>query len=91
MPNSFKNDIRIPWHKLLPCELYEVEKIYDQFDVILINDRKLAARSEKLVFYQSYSTVNTMKPQTEYRITQICGAYWFYHQLTRNVSRRIWI
>ena len=23
-----------------------------------------------------------MKPQTEYRITQICGAYWFYHQLT---------
>lgn len=68
--------------QIASCELYEVEKIYDQFDVILINDRKLAARDEKLVFYQSYSTVNTMKPQTEYRITQICGAYWFYHQLT---------
>lgn len=63
------------------CELYEVEKIYDQFDVILINDRKLAAQDTKLVYYQSYSTVNTIKRQTEYRITQITDAYWFYHQL----------
>ena len=29
--------------QIASCELYEVEKIYDQFDVILINDRKLAA------------------------------------------------
>lgn len=63
------------------CELYEVEKIYDQVDVILINDRKLAACDAKLVYYQSYSTVNTIKRQTEYRITQISDAYWFYQQL----------
>ncbi|WP_303016078.1 BglG family transcription antiterminator [Holdemania massiliensis] len=64
------------------CELYEIEQVYADYDVILVNDRKLASQDEKFAYYRSYSTVNTISWQTRYRICQICDAYWFYHQLS---------
>lgn len=63
------------------CELYEINRYYDDVDLILTDDKSLEGIKEKLIFYRPYSTVNTMPKELLLKIGQVYDKSWLYHNL----------
>lgn len=64
------------------CELYEIDKMYDSYDLILIDDRNMmSVAKEKYAFYHPFSSANLLTSETKQRITKVNDEYWFIHQI----------